>query len=49
MTFEQWADQMKKGLFLQMDEKPNSLNQIDDRFDLDAEEEESPKSSSEHN
>jgi hypothetical protein len=49
MTFEQWAEEMKKGLFLQIDEEPKPPTQADDRFDLEAEEEESLKFFSEEN
>jgi hypothetical protein len=51
MTFEQWAEQMKKGLSLQRDEKPKAPGRYDsisswhyDRLDREMEEEESPKS-----
>jgi hypothetical protein len=49
MTFEQWAEQMKKGLSLQSEQKPKIPSRYDsipsgsdDRFDRDMEEEESP-------
>jgi hypothetical protein len=42
MTFEQWAEQMKKGLSLQSEHKPKIPSGSYDRFDRDMEEEESP-------
>jgi hypothetical protein len=42
MTFEQWAEQMKKGLSLQSEQKPKIPSGSYDRFDRDMEEEESP-------
>jgi hypothetical protein len=44
MTFEQWAEEMKKGLTLQTDEKPKTLSWSYDRVDREMEEEESPNS-----
>ena len=51
MTFEQWTEQMKKGLSLQSDEKPEAPSRYDsipswnyDRLDREMEEEESPNS-----
>jgi hypothetical protein len=48
MTFEQWAEQMKKGLSFQSDEKPKAPSRYDsipswssDRLDRDMDEEES--------
>jgi hypothetical protein len=47
MTFEQWAEKMKKGLSSQSDEKPKAHSRHDsirswnsDRFDKEIEEEE---------
>ncbi len=47
MTFEQWAEEMKKGVFHQRDENPRALNQYDsipswnyDRFGGEIDEEE---------
>jgi hypothetical protein len=44
MTFEQWAEEMKKGLSLQSDEKPKAPSWNYDRLDREMEEEESPNS-----
>jgi hypothetical protein len=41
MTFEQWAEQIKKGLCLQSEEKSKAPSCSDDRFDREIEEEES--------
>jgi len=44
MTFEQWTEEMKKGLNLQVDEKPKAPSWNYDRLDREMEEEESPNS-----
>jgi len=41
MNFEQWAEQMKKGLCFQSDEKQKIPSWSYDRFDRDMDEEES--------
>ena len=40
MTFEQWAEQMKKGLSLQSEQKTKIPSGSYDRFDREIEEEE---------
>ena len=56
MTFEQWTEEMKKGLNLHSDEKPKAPSRYDsisswnyDRLGREMEEEETPKSSSKKN
>jgi hypothetical protein len=44
MTFEQWTEEMKKGLSSQGDENPKAPSWNYDRLDREMEEEESPNS-----
>lgn len=49
MTYEQWAEEMKKGSCLQIDEKTESPTQSDDHSGWEMEGEESPDFSLEQN
>ena len=49
MTFDQWIEQISKGVCLQSDKNPKILNRVCDSFDDGFEEEESSNSCLEKN